>query len=144
MRRATTAFFAILAAVAAIASAATAADYAPPTPDPATLTPEVIALVGATPVTTTQYERKLRVYKLASPNSLNSKHRRAVVRRRIVSGLVTAQWYSQEAQQLGVVLTDKDVEDRFEPLKQQSFPTRQPPSVVTLQVMTVFSPMTEL
>lgn len=40
----------------------------------------------------------------------------------IMTSLVQQKWYELEAEDRGINITDKDVQARFEPLKQQSFP----------------------
>lgn len=40
----------------------------------------------------------------------------------IMTSLVQQEWYELEAQDRGINISDKDVQARFEPLKQQSFP----------------------
>lgn len=47
-----------------------------------------------------------------------------IARREVATAQIQAAWYAGEVAALGIIITDKQVRDRFELLKEQSFPRR--------------------
>lgn len=114
----------VATSTAGLSLASATAEYIPVPPDPASLQPADVAVVEGSHILQARYDQVFRIYlqQLHGPPTA-SEQRNAI--KQIMKSLIEADWYQLEGVQLGVVITDQQVRDRFEPLKRQTFPNER-------------------